>query len=92
MAADSGSEHGLVVYWKKKRGQIMLWVQNVVGFAIVGGFGYYLWIHRAQFSSFPALSPADVALVLVLILCSWLFSAAQGFVLYRAMDIQISFS
>ena len=82
---------GAVPQSKSGNQRWVAWAQNVIALVIVGGFGYYLWHHRAEFTPVLRFAPADVALIALLVFLTWLFTSVQGYLLNRAAGLQMSF-
>jgi uncharacterized protein (TIRG00374 family) len=82
---------GAIPQGKSRNKRWVTWAQNVIALLIVGGFGYYLWQHRAEFTQVLRLSAADVALIALLVFMTWLFTSVQGYLLNRAAGLQVGF-
>ncbi len=75
----------------RRRGlaRVLSWAHNLFGTAILVGFAYYIWVHRAEFGGVEQVSLADLALLVAIGLSTLFFAAAQMWVLLRASDIAI---
>ena len=66
-------------------------LQNLIGAAVLFGFGYYLWRHRAHFASVLDVSVLDVLVLGALVVVTWVVTSAQSWLLYRASGIRVGF-
>ena len=69
----------------------LAWVQNLLGAAVLIGFGHYLWGRREHFASVLAISVGDVALLIATTLVTWMAASTQSWVLYRASGARVGF-
>lgn len=75
---------------RRRRRQLAL-VQNLLGAAIVAWFVRYLWQRRDYLQSILDVSAVHVLALAAVIVVTWILTAAQSGVLYRASGIRIGF-
>jgi uncharacterized membrane protein YbhN (UPF0104 family) len=66
-------------------------VQNLIGAAIVAWFARYLWQRREHLSSILDVSATHVVALAAVVVVTWILTAAQSGVLYRASGVRIGF-
>jgi hypothetical protein len=66
------------------------WLKTVVAWAIMLGFGWYLWLHREDLSTILSASPWAIALIAILIVLGWFAAAGQTLVIYRSLNIPLT--
>ncbi|HTV18901.1 MAG TPA: lysylphosphatidylglycerol synthase domain-containing protein [Polyangiaceae bacterium] len=76
---------------ERRRRRQLVFVQNLIGAAIVAWFARYLWQRREHLLSILDVSVGHVAALSVVIVLTWMLTAAQSGVLYRASGIRIGF-
>lgn len=72
--------------------RLIRWLKNFIGSVIIAGFFYYLWQHHHEITQILNISPLHIQALVLLIITTWLLSSLQGYVIFRAIGTQISFS
>jgi uncharacterized membrane protein YbhN (UPF0104 family) len=75
---------------RRRRWQLAL-VQNLLGAAIVAWFARYLWQRRDHLESILDVSAGHVLALAAVVVVTWILTAAQSGVLYRASGVHIGF-
>lgn len=75
----------------RRRRRLLALVQNLIGAAIIAWFARYLWQRRDHLESVLDVSLTHVAALAAVIAVTWILTAVQSGVLYRASGIRIGF-